>query len=251
MVAALTVMVVSAGSPQKVRAQEETVARGHQAYQDGDYPAAIAAYRAVIEGGWVSADLEYNLGNAYFKAGELGPAILHWERALERAPGDQDVEANLALARSLTTDAVEPLPEFWLFSVIRWWVDLLPRGLLIGLVATGWLMASGGFVARVLSRSMNAEWAASWIMRVGLGIVVVLGANLVVREVGLGQPDRAVVMADVAPVRSAPADEDDLTLFEIHEGTRVRIDDRAGAWVEVVLDDGKVGWLPSSVLEEI
>jgi uncharacterized protein YgiM (DUF1202 family) len=52
-------------------------------------------------------------------------------------------------------------------------------------------------------------------------------------------------------VRSAPADQDDLTLFEIHEGTRVRIDERAGEWAEVVLDDGKVGWVPADVLEEI
>ena len=250
-VGAATLVAGWLGLPQGAYAQEETVARGHQAYQEGHYGAAIDAYTAVLDGGWVSAGLEYNLGNAYFKDGQLGPAILHWERALERAPGDEDVEANLELARSLTTDAVEPRPDFWLFSLVRWWVDLLPRGVLIGLVAGGWLLASGGFIARVLARSMNTEWAASWVMRAGLALVVVLGVNLVVRELGLGQPDRAIVMADVVPVRSAPADDDDLVLFEIHEGTRVRIDDRAGAWFEVVLDDGKVGWLPSSALEEI
>lgn len=57
--------------------------------------------------------------------------------------------------------------------------------------------------------------------------------------------DRAV------QVRAAPAEEDDLTLFEIHEGTRVRIEQRTGSWVEVVLDDGKVGWVPADVMEII
>ncbi len=64
-------------------------------------------------------------------------------------------------------------------------------------------------------------------------------------------PEGAVILADAVPVRSAPAAEDDVILFEIHEGTRVRIDRRTGEWVEVVLDDGKVGWVREEVLEVI
>ena len=58
-------------------------------------------------------------------------------------------------------------------------------------------------------------------------------------------------MAEAVAVRSAPAQDDDLTLFEIHEGTRVRLDQRTGEWAEVVLDDGKVGWVPLDVMEII
>ena len=75
--------------------------------------------------------------------------------------------------------------------------------------------------------------------------------NLVVRELGIGEPERAVILAEAVAVRSAPAEDDDLTLFEVHEGTRVRIDQRTGVWAEVVLDDGKVGWVPLDVLEAI
>ena len=57
-----------------------------------------------------------------------------------------------------------------------------------------------------------------------------------------------MILADAVPVRSAPADQDELTLFEIHEGTRVRIDQRAGEWAEIVLEDGKVGWVPADVM---
>jgi hypothetical protein len=79
----------------------------------------------------------------------------------------------------------------------------------------------------------------------------VLGTNLFVRELGIGRAERGVIMAEAVPVRSAPADQDDLTLFEIHEGTRVRIAQRAGGWAEVVLDDGKVGWVLADVFELI
>lgn len=234
-----------------VEAQDEIVARGNEAYQEGDYRAAIEAYEAVIEAGYRSAGLEYNLGNAYFKAGELGRSILHWERARVLSPGDPDIQANLELARSLTVDAVEPLPTFWLVSAVSWWVDLLPRAWLVGAVAVGWLALTGGVIVRILGRASWMPRVGRWLTIGGAVLVVVLGPSLVVREAGLGRSDRGVILAEAVPVRSAPADEDDLTLFEVHEGTRVRIDQRAGEWVEVVLDDGKVGWIPADVVEVI
>ena len=224
-------------------AQHEIFERGNQLYQEGDFAAAAEAYEAVVAAGFDSPDLRYNLGNAYFKLGELGPAILEWERALARAPGDPDVAANLELARSLTADVVEPLPRFWLVSLASWWVDLLPRGLLVAAVVTSWLMATGGAIGRILARGPNVRRRAGWVVIAGAVGVVVLGTNLAVRELGIARHDRAVILVDAVSVRSAPADDDNLTLFEVHEGTVVRIDQRTGAWAEIVLADGKVGWV--------
>ncbi len=247
------VLAVAASGPGVVPvfAQEEIVARGNQAYQDGDWEAAMNAYAAVRDAGYTSAGLEYNLGNAWFKSGSLGRAILHWERAAVLAPGDPDIRANLELARSLTADAVEPLPEFWLFSVLSWWVGLLPRGVLLATVAVGWIGLAGGLVGRILSRGDLGRRFGGWTAAVGAVLVVLFGTNLTIRELGLGRAERAVILAEAVAVRSAPAQDDDLTLFEVHEGTRVRLDQRAGEWVEVVLDDGKVGWVPLSAMEII
>lgn len=240
--------VMATASPMRLTAQDEIVEQGNVAYQNGDFAAAIEAYEAVIAAGFTSAGLEYNLGNAYFKAGELGRAILHWERALERAPGDTDVRANLELARSLTVDAIEPMPRFWLFDALSWWVDLLPRALLVTVVGAGWLAASGGVMLRILGRSDGLVRSGVWSVRTGVLLLIVFGTTLLARESGLIRPERGVVLVETVPVRSAPAEEDDLTLFEVHEGTRVRIDQRTGSWVEVILDDGKVGWVPVDVL---
>jgi hypothetical protein len=234
-----------------VQAQEEIIEQGNQLYQQGDFGGAVEAYETVLDAGFESIALHYNLGNAYFKTGELGRAILAWERARELAPSDPDVLANLALARSLTADAVEPLPQFWLLSAVSWWVGLLPRGLLAVVVATAWLAAGAGMATRVLARRDDVRTVGTWVAVVGAALTLVFGTNLFVRELGIGQPERAVVLAEVVPVRSAPADQDDLTVFEIHEGTRVRIDQRAGEWAEVVLDDGKVGWVRTDVFEVI
>jgi len=234
-----------------VRAQDELVVEGNRLYQQEDFAGAAAAYEAVLEAGYESAALHYNLGNAYFKAGELGRSILSWERALALSPGDADARANLDLARTLTADAIQPLPRFWLFDVVAWWVNLVPRTPLLVIVALGWLLLAGGVIARVLTRT---EAGARWGTRaavVGAAVVAVLGTNLLVRELGIGRPERGVVLADAVPVRSAPSEDDDLTLFEIHEGTRVRVDQRTGAWAEIVLDDGKVGWVPAAAFETI
>lgn len=234
-----------------LRAQDEIVVRGNQAYQDGDWAAAIQAYEAVQDGGFNSAGLEYNLGNAYFKSGELGRAILHWERALARAPGDADTRANLELARSLTVDAIEPLPTFWLFSAGSWWMDLFPRGVLIALVGAAWLATGAGAVVWILARTDLVRGLGRWSVIAGGAVVVVLGTTLLAGELGIGRPERGVILVEAVAVRSAPAQDDDLTLFEIHEGTRVRLDETTGEWAEVVLDDGKVGWVPLTAMEII
>jgi len=244
-------LAVLGGTTAPVVGQDEIVARGNQTYQDGDYAGAIEAYQAVRDRGFTSAGLEYNLGNAHFKSGSLGRAILHWERALVLSPGDPDTQANLELARSLTVDAIEPMPTFWLVSAVSWWVGLLSRSALIVVVAGGWLVLAGGLIVWILARGDTGRAAGRWTAVAGGVVVLVLGANLLLRELGVTQPERAVIMVEAVAARAAPAQDDDLTLFEVHEGTRVRLDQRTGEWAEVVLDDGKVGWIPLSAMEII
>lgn len=238
-------------APSGLSAQDEIFERGNQLYQEGDFPGAVEAYEAVLSAGYESAVLHYNLGNAYFKTGDLGRSILEWERSLVRSPGDPDAGANLELARSLTADAVEPLPQFWLFSAWSWWVRWIPRHVLLVLVGSAWVLLGASAVTRILSRNPDLRWLSGWLAAGGAAVVVVFGTNLLVRELRIGQPDRAVVLATSVQVRAAPAEDDDLTLFEIHEGTRVRVEQRTGDWAEVVLDDGKVGWVPLDVMEVI
>lgn len=241
----LAVALASAGSG---AAQQELFEMGNRLYQKGDWSGSVEAYEAVLAAGFVSADLHYNLGNAHFKRGDLGRAILSWERALVLAPGDPDVQANLELGRSLTADVVEPLPRFWLFSAVSWWVGLLSRGLLVAIVAIGWLGVAAGVITRTLSRRSELRRLGGWIAVGATIVVLLLGTNLAVRELGIGQAERGVILAESVPVRSAPAADDNLTLFEVHEGTSVRIDQRAGDWAEIVLDDGKVGWVLFDVM---
>jgi len=222
---------------------------GNRLYQAGDFEGARDAYLAILEDGFESGALQYNLGNAYFKLGDLGHAILSYERARRALPHDESVRSNLALARSLTVDKITPLPGFWVTRVARWWVELLPRTLLISIVAIGYLVAALCLFLRIIDPG-----AGPWPVRLALttgAITLVFALTLTVRELGLGRSERGVILATEAAVQSAPSEDASLQLFTVHEGTLVSIDRRAEGWLEVVLEDGKVGWIRSDALEPI
>lgn len=230
---------------------EALMDRANRFYQDGAFQEALSDYESIAAAGFESPDLYYNLGNAYFKVGNLGRSILSYERTLKRKPGDSDASANLALARSLTADEIEPLPRFWVVSALSWWVSLIPRVFLPSLVVLSYLLLGGGFAVRILTRSPKARSWTGWVL-IGSAVALALfGSTLLARDGVVGGTEWGVVLVEEIPVQSAPSPEDDLTLFHVHEGTKVRLDQRTDEWSEVVLEDGRVGWIPSNAVETI
>ena len=245
-VGAALLLVACSSAP--LAAQEAFFEEGNRLYQEGDFVGAVELYERVLETGVESGELHYNLGNAWFRLGEIGPAVLHYERARRMMPRDDDLRANLELARSLTVDEITPLPGFWLLRVARWWIDLLSRPVLLAVVTLTWLTAMGALIVAVTGR---AESLLVWSRRVAAaagGLTLVFGLSLMARELGVGRPDEAVIMAEAAAVHSAPSDDRELLIFTVHEGTRVRVERRSDAWVEIVLEDGRVGWVRSGQL---
>lgn len=232
-------------------AQADFYGEGNRLYQEGDFAGALEAYESILDAGFESGDLHYNTGNAYFKLGDLGRAILHYERARRLLPGDEGVLANLELAGTLTVDEVEALPRFWVLSAWDWWIALLPRSLLLLVVALAYLGGMAGVVAWIMRRGTSMALWGGRIALVGGGLTLVFGLILMVRELGLSRAEEAVVLVAEVPVRSAPSEDGDLTVFTVHEGTKVRIDRRSDEWAEVVLEDGKVGWLKLEAVETI
>lgn len=231
--------------------QDALFDEGNRLYQDGDFGGAAASYEAILAGGFESAEVYYNLGNAHFRLGSVGLAVLNYERAARLDPRSGDIQANLELVGQMLQDRIEPLPRFWVLSVIDWWMTLIPRERLGPLVALCYLALGVATVLLVLGRPRGWHSALRRAVYASLAATVLLGGTLLARETGLGQPDEAVVMASEARVLSAPSEEGGLTVFTVHEGTRVRIDRRAEDWAEIVLADGKVGWLPLAAIEII
>src|SRR4030067_2160060 len=112
----LFVKIVSAGE------LENLFQKGNEHYLKGEYQETIRIFQSIVEKGYQGKSLYYNLGNAYFRIGKIGLAILYYEKAKKISPSDEDVNYNLAFANSKIADKIETLPKFFIFD---WWENAL------------------------------------------------------------------------------------------------------------------------------
>ena len=227
-----------------------TKAEADSAYVHERYQQAIADYEALLKGG-VSANLYYNLGNAYYRTDNITKAILNYERALLLSPGDADIRFNLQMARSKTFDKITPESEMffvtWYHSLVNMMsVDAWARTALIALAIAIILALAYLFSNRV------------WLRKVGFFgalflLVVFLLSNLFAyqQKQKLTHRTGAIIMTSAAPVKSTPS-KNGTDLFILHEGTRVTITDGSmKGWKEIRVADGKQGWIEVKQLEII
>lgn len=97
---------------------DDTFEKANSAYADDEFEQAVKLYDSVLADGFVSAELYFNLGNAYFNQNDLANAIYHYEKALQYNPSDQDIQENLEIANTQTIDKIEDVPESNLNSLI-------------------------------------------------------------------------------------------------------------------------------------
>lgn len=252
-VVTVVTLLLSLGASMNIQAKDldSLWTAGVQAYTDGKFSDASAAWTSIEESGQKSAKLYYNLGNAWFKQGNYPKAILNYERALRLDPSYSDARYNLEFTSNFVKDKIEPVPEFILKSVARkvcyvmgsnaWAVIFLV--LLAAALVMGLLFLLGSSVGK---------------RRAGFycGIVLLLlsaGALSfsIWQKSDSVKTDTAIVMSPVSSVKSSPSSGSSKDLFVIHEGTKVTILDEVGSWKNIALADGRQGWIPASDIEII
>lgn len=220
------------------------------AYARQQYQLAVKDYEQLLRKG-VSADIYYNLGNAYYRSGNITRAVLNYERAAMLSPGDADIRYNLQLARSKTVDKITPASEMffvtWYRSIVNLMsVDAWARTALWSMALAVVLALVYLFAQRVWQRKGGFFGSAAF-------VVVFLLSNLFAWQQRRSFENRsgAIVTAISATVKSTPA-ASGTDLFVIHEGTKVDItDDSMAGWKKISLDDGRQGWIQTSGIEKI
>lgn len=227
-----------------------TKSAGDSAYIRNDYTTAIQIYENLLQRG-ESADLYYNLGNSYFKSGDIARAILNYERALLLKPGNGDIRANLEIARKKTVDKIDIVPEIFFIS----WTKSLINSISINAWAR-WGIAF--FILFIISLYFFIFSKQISLKKTGfIGSIVfllfVICTNLFAsyQKETLTKRDTAIVISPSVTIRSTP-NENGTELFVLHEGSKVFIKDNSmNNWKEITLEDGKVGWISSSDIEII
>ena len=227
-----------------------TKAEGDSAYIKNDFASAIQIYESLLQQG-EAPEIYYNLGNCYYKTNDIARAILNYERALLLSPGNADIRANLEIARSKAIDKVTPVPEIFFIT----WI----KSLVNSQSSDAWARTGiASFLLLLVSLAIffftqHIKWKKIGFSAAILFLIVTVLSNLFASQQKsyLTNRNDAIILSPSVTVRSTPS-ESGTSLFVLHEGRKVEIKDNSmREWKEIRLEDGKVGWVPSSSIEVI
>ena len=219
-------------------------------YSKGQYQEAVKTYQKIIDAGYQSAALYFNMGNASYKTGDVPSALLYYEKAHKLSPGDEDINFNIKFANLKTTDKIDEAPEFF---VTKWW-----RGFILGISANalGWisvlliLLASGILILYFFTTSVNIKKASFYgaMLFFILGIFAIFIAGMQVKY--FSGHREAIVFSPSVTVKSGPVEKAG-ALFVIHDGTKVNVLGDNNGWLKIKLANGSEGWIKSGDAREI
>ena len=247
----LAVIVMLLGSPLfSLPANAITKDNADTEYKKGNYLQAVKDYQELLKGG-PSAELYYNLGNAYYRLENITQAVLAYERALQLSPGDDDIRFNLQMARQKTIDKITPESEMFF---VTWWNQLVS---IMGVDTWAYtaLISLALFVLLLLVYLMADRVALRKLCFYGglllLLLFVLSNVCAAIQRSHIEERSGAVVISSSASVKKIPT-ATSAEAFLLHEGTKVKIRDRSiKNWFGVKLEDGREGWIESRHLEII
>jgi tetratricopeptide (TPR) repeat protein len=220
---------------------EPQFTKANQEYAAGHFKEAIDGYESLAHKGVWSTNLFYDLGNAYFHTGDLGRAILNYERALVLDRHHPEAQANLRIAHD-EARALEMTPtngerfaqfadanQYAIAAVIAFWLSLFS--------IAWWIFSrrsSGVIVLSILSLSIF-----------GLAVVSIFWLDHGTRGRAL-----AIVTENHVEARLATADSA-RSVLALPPGSEIKILSKRGDWIYAALPNDLRGWIPAKSAEQV
>jgi len=216
-------------------------ALGNRYFRIEKYDYALDTYSAILEQ-VEHPDLYFNMGNTFYRLGDVGKAVWAYEKGLQFSPRQKDLNHNLDIVNTRVQDRIE-MPQGYFF--IEWYSSLKNQYTLQDLIVWGGLMillfALAGFFKEfgILDMVFAGRTQIFFLI-----LTVVIHGLALDKYWELSDREEGVVVSSVVNVRSAPVDRDEKVIFRIHEGLKVDIAQSQPGWFEIILLDGKKGWIP-------
>ena len=223
--------------------------QGNTHYNEGNYQKAIDSYEKVLEDDFHSAALYFNLANAHYKLNHIAPSIYYYEKALLLDPNHEDALNNISFAQQMTIDAIEILPK----DQISQSYESLAKSFTsdqwaIGAVVLMWV-AFLCFVVYFFSKS-SAFKRTFFGAAIGTLLLAIVLVAISIMEVSTYSTQQPAIVFEKVSFRAEPNLRSEV-LFQLHEGTKVSIDETINNWSKVSLSDGNVGWLLTDAVKKI
>lgn len=224
--------------------------KGNELYRKGDFQGAADAYEAVVNSKKESAELYFNLGNAYYKLNRVAPSIYNYEKALLLNPTDTEISNNLKFAQKLQIDDVKETPKVGFRKMIEdftsqvhyntWAKFAVGGAFAVLLLFVGYYFSGTTLVKRIFFVSMFVAL-----------VFIALSLFAAIFEKSAYNSERpAIVFAGVASVKAEPQ-KTAQDAFTLHEGTKVYVLESLDNWKKVELLDGNQGWIDQSAIREL
>jgi tetratricopeptide (TPR) repeat protein len=210
----------------------------------------MEAFKRELAKGSPNSSLLYNLGNACFKAGRLGEAILYYERAARLAPRDEDIQDNLALARLAAVDRFIEPPRPWPVEVFVRLHRRVTANEVAVLAAGLWWAVGLAVAARCAAVARRRQRAAAIAALVAGILLLPAGLSLAVKLYNAAYVEQAIVVVEEAELRTGPGASFG-SVVTLHEGAKLTIQERRGVWVHGRMQTGGEGWVQSGHIETI
>lgn len=215
-------------------------------YEEAKFDEAIAEYEKLLKDNLESSSLYYNIGNCFFKKGELGRAILNYERARRLAPGDSDIESNYEYAKSLLKERPSSESKFLIIKLLHKLSEKVSIDWLTISLSILYISICLGFIILIFFKNLRGFCRSSILV---LAIFFILNIVLVYGKlVHLGK--EAIIITKIADVKFEPLDSA-TTYFVLSEGSLIEIIESKNDWYKIRRSDGKLGWVSKSNLEVI
>lgn len=216
------------------------ITQANQYYNQNRFQEAVELYEQALSEDWDNGHLYFNLGNAYFRMGDMARAILNYVKARERLPRDEDVEANLNYTKRQTEDQTEASPSSSLESVLLWPGVLNLKEQVMALLwihLAFWLAVA----VRLRYKNQTTQTARNFLLAFLVLALISTGfrwQNQTSRAAGVILPKQIDVHSGWNNTTAA--------LFQLHQGTIVSVVEEKGQWLKLELPDGKTGWAPET-----
>jgi tetratricopeptide (TPR) repeat protein len=239
---AFVIAIFCAGAASLQAAEDPAFTKANQSYSEGRFQEAVDGYQSLVESGRWNANLFYNLGNAWFRLGDFGRAILNYERALALDPHHPEASTNLRLAR----DEARAL-ELRKDRIERYVAMATPTQYTVAAAIASWFVLFG-VMRLVLARRRSAGQMALLAFAVLVCAASIFG--LYTLENGAQGEALAIVTGKDIEARLATADNAS-SILTLPAGSEVKVLSERGGWIYAALPNDQRGWIPARAVERV
>lgn len=231
----------------KAQKPEELFTKANSLYNENAFDSALVVYKNIIDQGYSSATLYYNIGNTYYKLRNYPLAIYYYEKSLKLEPNNEDTRHNIEIAQLFLTDKIEAVPELFIKT---WWNNLsnsftLNTWSIITLALIGISLTCIFFYITAKTRGLKKSMFFS-----GIIMILLLACSLSIsinKNNYISTHNEGIIIIPTITIKSSPSTSS-VDLFVLHEGAKVKILDNTDGWEKIKIANGSIGWLPTSAI---